>query len=211
MFSCNLVNRFVLLVFFHRIFDKKTDFPLGSLRKVFLHRTADSWPALILQSPIDLRSLSPHCLRRRRHGHGYPSLSCEHESSITQSFLLFPQNVSFCRSPNLSRSDCGWWGVSALCCRRRLRELSGLFGIGVYRSSVACVTESWRTLRSGSSVSRSYREVVIRWSFMKLSNARSRSFHGRKAFCENKNRTSRPSGCQILWLSMSGYGHWEEY
>jgi len=34
MFSCNLVNRFVLLVFFHRIFDKKTDFPLGSLRKV---------------------------------------------------------------------------------------------------------------------------------------------------------------------------------
>lgn len=176
MFSCNLVNRFVLLDFFHRIFDKKTDFPLGSLRKVFLHRIADSWPALILQSPIDLRSLSPHCLRRL-----------------------------------LSRSDCGWWGVSTLCCRRRLRELSGLFGVGGCRSSVACVTESWRTLRPGSSVSRSYREVVIRWSFMKLSNARSGSLHVGTAFGENKNRTSRPAGCQILWLSMSGYGHWEEY
>jgi len=42
-------------------------------------------------------------------------------------------------SPNclrrlLSRSDCCWWGVSTLCCRRRLRELSGFFGVGVYRS-----------------------------------------------------------------------------
>ena len=71
--------------------------------------------------------------------------------------------------------------------------------------------ESWRTLRPGSSVSRSYREVVIRWSFMKLSNARSGLLHAGTAFWKNKNRTSRPSGCQILWLSMSGYGHWEEY
>lgn len=87
---------------------KRIDYSLGCLRKIFLLlRTVGSWPALILQSPIDLRSLSPHCLRRRHH-------------------------------KDLSRSDCGWWGVSALCCHRRIRELSGSFGVGVCRSSVAC-------------------------------------------------------------------------
>lgn len=68
----------------------------------------------------------------------------------------------------LSRSDCPWWGVSVLCCRRQpgtarffrswccsLFRLRFLQNAGT-KSMQAALTRSWRTLRLGY-----HREVVV--------------------------------------------------
>ena len=211
MFSCNLVNRFVLLVFFHRIFDKKTDFPLGSLRKV----------SSIEPPVVGRRSF---CNLRLTYEASHP-IACD--GVVTDSGIPHFRVNTKVRSPSRSsfshkmyhfagaltyhaRTVAG--GVSALCCHRRFRELSELFGVGVCRSSVTCedgVLAHPPIWLIGFPIMQRGRYSVEFYKVVQCTE-----WFTSRWYCllgENKNRTSRPSGCQILWLSMSGYGHWEEY